>query len=196
EANAARGDLGYVIDTTSLTVSQVADVIWQNVREAVELVSYDPNWPAQYESEKAHIQAVLGDLAVGIYHIGSTAVPGLAAKPVIDILVTVRRLQDATACVAPLQTLDYTFVDYPQNIDRRFFRKGTPRTHHLHIVEQGGASMIEHLAFRDALRADPELVQRYAELKAKLAIRFKNERAKYSDSKTAFVESVIGADGL
>ncbi len=189
--NAARGDLGYVVDTTSLDVSRVADAIWQNIREAVELAPYDPAWPAQYETEQAHIRAALGDLAVGIHHIGSTAVPGLEAKPVIDILVTVRALKDAIACVAPLQTLGYTFVDYAQNTDRRFFRKGLPRTHHLHIVEEGGRSMAEHLAFRDALRADPDLRQRYAELKSELAMRYRNDRATYSAAKTAFIQNAL-----
>jgi GrpB-like predicted nucleotidyltransferase (UPF0157 family)/predicted kinase len=191
--NAARGDLGYVIDTTSLNVSQVADAIWKNVHEAVELAPYDPGWPAQYEAERARVQAALGDLAVEIHHIGSTAVPGLEAKPVIDILVAVRKLEDAMACVAPLQALGYTFIDYAQNTDRRFFRKGMPRTHHLHIVEQGSATMIQHLAFRDILRAHPELRQQYAQLKAELAARYKRDRATYTDSKSAFVKNVLAS---
>jgi GrpB-like predicted nucleotidyltransferase (UPF0157 family) len=82
-------------------------------------------------------------------------------------------------------------IDYPQNTDRRFFRKGLPRTHHLHIVEQGSLTLIEHLAFRDALRANAELRQQYAALKAELATRYKNDRATYTENKTAFIKHVI-----
>ena len=191
EAEAARGDMGYVIDTTSLMVSQVADAIWQNIREAVELVPYHPGWPVEYKAEKARIEVALGDLAVEIHHVGSTAVPDLAAKPIIDIMVVVRQLDDASACIAPLQALGYTFIDYPQNTDRRFFRKGVPRTHHLHIVEQGSISLVDHLAFRDALCANSELRQQYAALKAELVIRYRNDRAAYSDAKTSFVEETL-----
>ncbi len=191
QAGAARGDMGYVVDTTSSTALQVAAAIWQNIRETVELVPYDPDWPAQYEAERARIKAALGDLALEIHHIGSTAVPGLDAKPIIDTMVVVRQLDDAAACIAPLQTLGYTFIDYPQNTDRRFFRKGLPRTHHLHIAEHGSVFLAEHLAFRDALRADAELRRQYATLKAELAMCHKNDRAAYSAAKTAFVEKAV-----
>ena len=88
--------------------------------------------------------------------------PGLAAKPVIDIMLVVRKLEDAIECIGPLSDLGYTFIDYPQNTDRRFFRKGVPRTHHVHIVAQGNAELKDHLAFRDALRADPHRRDQYA----------------------------------
>lgn len=191
KAAATRGDLGYVIDTTSLTVSQVADAIWQNIREAVELEPYSSDWPAQYEAERSCIEAALGKLAVEIHHIGSTAVPGLDAKPIIDIVVAVRQFDDAWDCIAPLDTLGYTFIDYAQNTDRRFFRKGLPRTHHLHIVEQGSEALVRLLAFRDALCANPELRQQYAALKARLATHYKNDRAAYSAAKTAFIEKAL-----
>ena len=186
-----RGDLGFVIDTTHLSVQGVAEAIWSNVREGVELASYDPAWPAQFEAERERIRAALGDLTLQVQHIGSTAVPGLPAKPVIDILVSVRQLADAAACIPPLAQLGYTFIDYPQNTDRRFFRKGLPRTHHLHIVAQGSPAERDHLAFRDALRSRPAWREQYAQLKAELAARYKNDRAKYSESKTAFVEGVL-----
>lgn len=187
---AERGDMGYEIDTTHRSIRQVAGAIWQNIHERVELVAYDPAWLAAFSAERAQIQAVLGELAVAIHHIGSTAVPGLTAKPIIDIMVEVARLDDAVQCIAPLKTLGYCFLDYPQNTDRRFFRKGEPRTHHLHIVEQGSVSLKEHLAFRDALRAQPDLKDKYAELKAGLAGRHQEDRASYSESKTTFVQRV------
>jgi GrpB-like predicted nucleotidyltransferase (UPF0157 family)/predicted kinase len=188
---ARRGDMGFVLDTSGLSAEQAAGAIWSNIREAVELLPYDPDWAARFESERLAIQAALGPLALEIEHIGSTAVPGLPAKPVIDLLVAVRCLGDAAACIPPLQALGYAFVDYPQNVDRRFFRKGLPRTHHLHIVAQGSASYCDHLDFRDALREDPRLRQEYLDLKTGLAQRYRNDRARYSDSKTVFVQRVL-----
>ena len=188
---ALRGDLGFVVDTTARSVEQVAASIWQNIHEEVALASYTPAWADQYETERECIAAALGDLAVAIHHIGSTAVPGLAAKPVIDILIVVRQLDDATECIAPLRQLGYAFIDYAQNTDRKFFRKGLPRTHHVHIVAADSSSMIEHLAFRDALRSDPELRRQYAALKNDLAARYKTDRATYTESKTAFVRKVL-----
>lgn len=193
EAGADRGDLGYEIDSGGLTAAGVARAIWQDIHEEVEVVAYDPAWPAEYQAEEARLRAALGHRALAIHHIGSTAVPGLDAKPIIDILVTVRRLEEAVACIAPLRRLGYAFIDYPQNRDRRFFRKGKPRSHHLHIVEGGSPDLADKLAFHDALRADPDLRQEYADLKAQLATRYKDDRATYSECKTAFVKRVLGA---
>ena len=191
EAAAQRGDLGFVVDTSALSAAQVAEYIWQNLREAVVVHPYDPAWAAQYESERQLVAAALGELAVEIHHVGSTAVPGLPAKPVIDLMVSVRRLEQAADCIAPLAKLGYTFVDFVQNTDRRFFRKGFPRTHHLHIVELGNASYLEHLDFCDALRASPALCQAYADLKNELAKKYKNERARYTESKGAFIQEAL-----
>ena len=191
EANAQQGDLGFAIDTSRLSAREAANVIWQNIHEAVILVSYKPEWPAQYELERMKIADALGNLMVGIHHIGSTSVPGLSAKPVIDILVTVRQLSDVSRCIAQLSTLGYIFIDYPQNTKRRFFRKGSPRTHHLHIVEQGSAEMHSPLDFRDALSADAALRSQYEALKADLAARYPGDRAAYTEAKSAFIRQVI-----
>jgi GrpB-like predicted nucleotidyltransferase (UPF0157 family) len=191
EEAAGRGDLGFVVDTTGRTAEEVANAIWGDIHEAVEIVPYDPAWPARFEVERARIAAALGDLALEIHHIGSTAIPGLDAKPIIDTMVAVHRLDDTVDCIAPLQALGYAFIDYPQNVDRRFFRKGKPRTHHLHIVEAGSRSLIEHLAFRDALRADADLRREYQDLKRALRTKYEHDRAAYSESKGAFVEKVL-----
>jgi GrpB-like predicted nucleotidyltransferase (UPF0157 family) len=192
EAAAKCGDLGFVIDTTGLTAEEVAGAIWDDIHEAVEVVAYDPAWPEAFEAERARIAAALDGLALEIHHIGSTAIPGLDAKPVIDTLVTVRHLDDVIECIAPLQELGYAFIDYPQNTDRRFFRKGKPRTHHLHIVEESSQSAADHLAFRDALRTDDDLLREYQALKHDLRTRYKHDRATYSESKGAFVGKVLG----
>jgi GrpB-like predicted nucleotidyltransferase (UPF0157 family)/predicted kinase len=190
---ARRSDLGIVIDTTGLSIAEVADAIWRNITEEVALVPYDPTWPHMFEAERKNIESALGDRVTEIHHIGSTAVPGLAAKPVIDIMLVVPKLEDAIDCIATLSDLGYTFINHPQNTDRRFFRKGQPRTHHVHIVAQSHAELKNHLAFRDALRADPQLRDQYAALKFDLAERHRTDRAQYSDSKTEFVRRVLSS---
>jgi len=193
DTNARRGDLGFVIDTTGLSVEEVAEAIWRDITSEVTIAPYDPAWPLRFEEEKKNIEAALGDRVTAIHHIGSTAIPGLPAKPVIDIMLVVRMLDDAIDCIGPLSDLGYAFIDYPQNTDRRFFRKGQPRTHHVHIIAAGNAELIDHLAFRDALRADPQLRDQYAALKFDLAERHRNDRAQYSDSKTEFVQRVLSS---
>ena len=193
EEAAKRGDLGFVIDTTGLAAAEAADAIWRDIHDPVELVPYDPAWPDGFEAERAEIAAALGDLALDVHHIGSTAVPGLDAKPVIDTMVVVQSLDDAIECIAPLQELGYAFIDYPQNTDRRFFRKGKPRTHHLHIVEAGSQSLADHIDFRDALRADADLRRQYQELKHALRAEHARDRARYSESKGGFVARVLAA---
>ncbi len=189
---AARGaDMGLPVDTSALAPAQVAEAIWQNVREEVTISPYHPNWPEAFEAEGRRIAQVLGRLALEIHHIGSTAVPGLAAKPILDIMVVVRDLTDALLCIEPLRQIDYSFVDYPQNVDRRFFRKGFPRTHHLHIVAEGSRTLDDHLDFRDALRTRPEIRERYERLKSDLARQFSGDRVRYSSAKGRFVDDTL-----
>jgi GrpB-like predicted nucleotidyltransferase (UPF0157 family) len=190
-ANAEIGDLGLCVDTTRLDARETAQVIWNDLHETVSLKPYDPAWRVSFDEERRAIVAALGESITGIYHIGSTAVPGLAAKPVIDILITVRRLEDAITCIAPLSMLGYHFVDYPENTGRRFFRKGAPRTHHVHIVAEGGAQHLDPIEFRDALRADPAMREAYHRLKDELAARYPQARARYSEAKGGFIQEVL-----
>lgn len=190
-AAARRGDVGFPIDTTGLSVAEVVDRMWQRIHEPVVVAPYDPSWPVRFAVERARVAEALGDLALDIQHVGSTAAPGLAAKPIIDLLVLVRDLADATACIAPLSELGYIFVDHVENLERRFFRKGMPRTHHLHIVEAGSREARDTLAFRDALRADPELRAAYARLKRDLAAQNDGDRLAYTRGKTAFVRAAL-----
>ena len=163
----------------------------------VVVVEYDAGWPAQFASEKARIEAAVGGIVIAIEHAGSTAVPGLAAKPIIDIVAGVRVLADCERCIAPLEALGYEDRGDGGMPDHRFFRKGQPRTHHLHMVEHESAFWHEHLAFRDLLRASPELAQRYGELKQRLAIEFRTQREQYTEAKTPFITSALGrTDGL
>jgi GrpB-like predicted nucleotidyltransferase (UPF0157 family) len=191
EEASRQGDLGYTIDTTGLSRGQVAEDIWRRANEQVKLATNDPYWAAVYEAERADIAAALGELAVDIQHIGSTSVPDLVAKPVIDILVAVNKLDDAIDCIPPLQVLGYTFIDHPENTDRRFFSKGHPRTHHLHIVEYKSQAWSDHIDFRNTLRADRHTREKYANLKVEMAQRYAENRTAYTKAKSDFIQGVL-----
>jgi GrpB-like predicted nucleotidyltransferase (UPF0157 family) len=161
----------------------------------VIVVDYDPRWPILYEEEKDRILGAIGHLVVAIEHIGSTAVPGLGAKRIIDIMGAVRQLADAEECIGPLQRIGYEYVpEYNEIIpERRYFHKGPAeaRTHHLHMVGLTSDFWERHLLFRDFLRTHPEEAQRYYELKKELAARFRSDREGYNDAKSSFIESVV-----
>lgn len=161
-------------------------------QEPVLVVKYDPEWPRRYEEERARIIAALGGLITGIEHVGSTAVPGLGGKPIIDIMVGVARLEDGERCVGPLEGLGYEYRGEAGIPGRLFFRKGQPRTHHIHLVEQGSDFWKDLLLFRDFLRANPEIVAEYDRLKKELAARFRTDREAYTEAKTHFIRSVLG----
>jgi len=160
----------------------------------VVIVDYDPAWPALYRREEARVLEAIGHLIQAVEHVGSTAVPGLGAKPIIDIMVAVTRLGDATQCMEPLERIGYQYV--PENEDsipeRRYFTKGPPggRTHHLHMVELDGGFWDRHLLFRDYLRAHPQVAEEYHELKMKLADEYGSDRESYTEAKSAFIRSV------
>ena len=124
---------------------------------SIKLIDYDPKWPILYEEEKASILGVVGDFIVDIQHIGSTAVPGLAAKPIIDIMMAIRRLALVENCIQPLQTIGYAYLGEYGIPGRHYFRKPPgdleARTHHLHLVEKEGDFWERHILFRDFLRA-------------------------------------------
>lgn len=188
---ARHGDIGFPIDTSARDVAQVADLIYRMTHDEIKLALYDEAWPVAFESERQRVVAALGELALAVHHIGSTAVPGLSAKPIVDLMVEVRQLDHAQACIAPLAGLGYAFVDHPENTDRRFFRRGMPRTQHLHIVETGSACFEDLLDFRDALRTDSALREDYQRLKTDLSQRYRCDRAAYTINKSAFVVATL-----
>jgi GrpB-like predicted nucleotidyltransferase (UPF0157 family) len=165
--------------------------------DEVEIVDYDPRWPLLFNEEARRLRAVLDpSLIVGLEHFGSTAIPGLSAKPIIDILIAVRSLAAAQATfVEALRTLDYVYwADNPKK-DRMFFVKGMPpfgakRSHHVHITEPDG-EMWRRLAFRDYLRAHPEEAETYTQLKRRLAAEHRADREAYTNAKSAYVDSVM-----
>jgi GrpB-like predicted nucleotidyltransferase (UPF0157 family) len=163
--------------------------------DEVEIVNYDPRWPLLFNEEAKRLRAVLDpSLIVGLEHFGSTAISGLPAKPIIDILIAVRSLAAAQATfVEALRNLDYVYwADNPKK-DRMFFVKGMPpfgskRSHHMHVTEPDG-EMWRRLAFRDYLRAHPEEAETYERLKRRLAAEHQTDREAYTDAKSAYVES-------
>lgn len=158
----------------------------------VLIVDYDPKWPAIYEEEKAMILRAIGNKMIAIEHIGSTAVLGLSGKPIIDIMVAVRRLADAEECVEPLRAISYDYRPEASTTDRLFFNKGPPEAHrHLHVTEKGSNSWQEHLLFRNFLRSHPDVARQYYELKEELAARFRYDREAYTEAKTPFINSVV-----
>ncbi len=161
------------------------------INEPVSLQAHDPAWSRAFELERDRLQRVLPGVFVAIEHIGSTAVAGLVAKPIIDLLAGVESLDDADCWIDRLCHNGYTTSrEFNATLgDRKWLMRWRDghRTHHLHIVIVGGAPWSERLAFRDALRSDPALVSRYAELKAKLAARHPDDREAYTDAKAAFV---------
>ena len=165
--------------------------------DEVEIVNYDPRWPALFDEEAKRLRATLDpSLIVGLEHFGSTSVPGLSAKPVIDILIAVRSLAGAQASfVEALRNLDYVYWAENPKTDRMFFVKGMPpfgsrRSHHVHVTEPDG-EMWQRLAFRDYLRVHPEQARTYAQLKRQLATEHPADREAYTNAKSAYIESVM-----
>jgi len=167
------------------------------IRKDVSLQAHDRGWARAFEQERDRLHACLPGVFVAIEHIGSTVVAGLMAKPVIDLMAGVESLQDADALVDRVCDNGYT-TSRELNAtltDRRWLMRWHDghRTHHLHIVVMDGAPWRDRLAFRDALRGDPALARRYAELKSVLAARYQADREAYTDAKAAFVIAVTAA---
>ena len=160
--------------------------------EAIHLVEYDPSWPDGFRVEAAAIEAAIGPwISGGIHHVGSTAVPGLTAKPVIDILVGVASLEASRPCIDLLAPLRYVYSAYRAEV-MHWFCKPDPakRTHHLHLVPTGSQRYVEELAFRDYLRAHPDHADAYVNLKRELAARYRDDREGYTQGKADFVRQL------
>ena len=155
----------------------------------VRVVPPDPAWAEGYRRERALLMPVFGPLLVELHHIGSTAVPGLAAKPVIDIMPVVRAVTEADECRADFEALGYEYLGEFGIPGRRYLRKGgDERTHQMHIFASDDVHAIaRHLAVRDYLRAHPARAAAYGALKLELAARFPYDIDGYCDGKDAFV---------
>jgi len=160
--------------------------------EPVVVVPYDSEWPRTFEAVRARIAPHVGELAVGIEHVGSTAVPGLDAKPIVDVDVVVHRDEDVTEAIRLLATIGYQHLGDLGIAGREAFRAapGLAR-HHLYVCPAGSAALRAHLTLRDALRNDPELIAAYGALKRELAARYRDDRDSYVEGKTPFITAVL-----
>ncbi len=163
-------------------------------RKVINIVSYDPSWPSMFEAARLALHAIFHD-GGQIEHVGSTAVPGLGAKPIIDIMIGLTTFDRVTRAFPGLEGLGYEYVsEYEAEFpDRRYFRKPAehPRTHHLHIVERGSNFWTRHLLFRDRLRGNRQIAKTYETLKRALAIRYRHDGVGYTNAKTEFIEGVL-----
>lgn len=166
----------------------------------IVVVAYDPDWPRRFEAERAQLERLLAPwLTGGLHHIGSTAIPGLSAKPIIDMMAGVGRLAEAQAAVAVLEEHGYRHA--PHRPEALWFHKPqgeqlSDRTHHLHLTEPGSALWRERLTFRDALRDDTALRDEYQVLKLRLADAHGEDIKAYTADKRVFVARVLALHGV
>lgn len=158
----------------------------------VVVTDYNPKWPDFYQKEAAAIAALLGDEISAIYHIGSTSVKGLKAKPIIDIMPVVKSIDRVDRFFPEFQRLGYECLGEFGIPGRRYFRKGGDfRTHQIHIFQTDNRwDILRHLAVRDYLRTHPQVAAAYGELKARLAKQYPEDIEKYCDGKDAFVKQL------
>lgn len=161
-------------------------------KQVIEIVPYDPNWPHQFAEEAAELQKIFSENFIIAHHIGSTAVPGLSAKPTIDIILIVKNIELVDQKNKQMEALGYEAWGEYQIPGRRFFVKGEEkRTHHVHTFESGHPEIEHHLIFRDYLKSHPNDAEDYVNLKIKLAHEFANNRRGYVKNKQDFVKALL-----
>jgi GrpB-like predicted nucleotidyltransferase (UPF0157 family) len=158
----------------------------------VELVPHDPEWSDKAEQEKNLLLTGLSFPIINIYHIGSTSIPGIKAKPILDFMMEVKNLDDVLASRDKFQELGYTSKGEFGIPGRQFFTKDTngERTHHLHVFQSGHPDIERHLVFRDYLRANPDAAKDYERLKEILAERYPKASGRYTEAKSEFILSM------
>jgi GrpB-like predicted nucleotidyltransferase (UPF0157 family) len=157
----------------------------------VRLVPYAPEWKLHFESEKHALLRVLGSTVLDIQHVGSTSIPGMIAKPIIDIAIAVNDFEEAKICIPLVESLGYEYKGEFGIPRRHYFVKGDPRLFHIHMSEIKSVEWQNTLLFRDYLCHHPEAAKAYAQLKQQLAARYAQDREAYLEGKTAYVEQVI-----
>lgn len=162
-------------------------------KDVVELMPYDENWAKEFELEKKRLQKILGKTALDIQHVGSTSIPGLIAKPILDIAVAVENVSELRRLIGVLEKAGYDVKDSINELGEILARKGTPdmRTHYIHIEVINGLFWNNHILFRDYLISHPEYIKKYENLKKEMLERYKNERKLYTAAKNDFIESVL-----
>lgn len=162
----------------------------------IEVVEYDPRWPELFEMEAKRIKECLGNNCVEVHHIGSTSIPGLNAKPVIDMLSVVRNIQEVDQAIKAIESLGYEAKGESGMAFRRYFQKGKIRTHHLHVYQESDPEISRYLKFRDWMRSHPSDAKNYSQLKLELVKKFPYEILQYCNGKDAFIASIDAKDGF
>jgi GrpB-like predicted nucleotidyltransferase (UPF0157 family) len=165
----------------------------------IEVVDQTPEWSAFFENEAAHLAVIFGPQLMAIHHVGSTAIAGIKAKPIIDVLVVIKHIETIETFNVPMQQFGYRARGeclenpIPGTAGRFYFSKDTDgvRTHQVHVCQQGHADIADKLAFRDYLRAHREEAQRYSRLKERLAMEHRHDIVGYIQGKDGFVRGVI-----
>ena len=164
------------------------ELIGSSVEGPVVLVAPDPTWPARFADVRSQIALALGAVALRIDHIGSTAIPDLVAKPIIDVQVSVADLEDEAGYAPGLAALGWPIR--LREAEQRFFREPGPhgRTTHIHVCPAGSTWERRHILFRDFLRTHPDRTRAYGELKLALAERYRHDRPSYTEAKGPFID--------
>lgn len=160
---------------------------------AVLLVPYNPSWTRAFDLEAKVIRSVLGASLIDIQHIGSSSIPGIRSKPILDMMVGIRDLDAGPLLEPAMSSIGYDFARHAGVPNDHVFGKGVARTHLVHVVQFDGATWHHNLRFRDRLRADPELAREYDDLKGRLSVQFAQDRAAYTAAKRAFIDRVTAA---
>ncbi len=162
-------------------------------RGTVALQPSSAEYPALFEEERARVRQALDALALDIQHVGSTSIPGLAGKPILDLAVGVRNTDQMDACISPLQAIGYTSFGDREGWGEFFFARGSDeaRTHYVHLLPLSHPKWAEHLLFRDVLRRRPDLRDEYGQIKAALAEAHADNRTPYTAQKGIFVQRVL-----
>lgn len=159
--------------------------------QSVTMVDYHPEWPARFRDLRDRIAAALGSLAIAIEHVGSTSVPNMCAKPIIDLDVVVRA-EDVPAAISAVEALGYRHEGNLGVAGREAFRwVGDFPEHHLYVCPEGSPAIERHLLIRDYLRKHPEIAREYAGLKKQLAQKYRDNRTKYQAAKSEFVDAML-----
>ncbi len=160
----------------------------------VRVVPYDTDWQVQYALEAARLYSSIGEFVLDIQHVGSTAVPGCDAKPIIDIAICIADLGKVDACVPPLEGLGYEYKGENGIPGRHYFQRGKPVClFHIHMSTPDHPNWVNHIRFRDYLLAHAEAVQAYCQLKHDLAVQYPQDRLAYTDGKAEFIRSILEA---
>lgn len=157
----------------------------------IRVVDYDPDWPVAYSDEARNVSKAAGNTLLRIHHIGSTSIPGIKAKPVIDILLEVESVEALDERTMEFQALGYEVMGEFGIPGRRYYRRDNDsgvRTHQIHAFKAGAPDVVRHLAFRDYMRSHPTVASQYGELKARLAKEHSHGMGAYTDGKDSFVK--------